>query len=62
MSPFSFNKVGGVIFGVVALAHGARIGLGLPIQIGSVSIPMSVSWLGLLITGALCAWGLSSRS
>lgn len=58
MGRFSLIKVAGVSFGVVALAHGARDGFGLPVRIGSVGIPTGVSWLGLLITAALCAWGI----
>lgn len=61
MSTRLFTRVAAMIFGVVALGHGARLALALPVSIGNVSIPFWVSWLGLLATGALCAWGFRSQ-
>jgi len=61
MSRLSFNVVAGIVFGVVALAHAARLVLGLPVQLGDTSIPMWVSWLGLAVAGALCLWGFRSK-
>jgi hypothetical protein len=62
MPAFSFRTVAAAIFGVIALGHAARLALSLPVQVGSTEIPLWASWLGLVVAGALCAWGLRSRS
>ena len=61
MSRLSFNHVAATIFGIVALAHIVRVALALPVHIGAMSIPMWVSWAGLVVAGALSAWGFRSR-
>jgi hypothetical protein len=60
MSTLSFNKVAAILFGLVAAAHLARIGMDLPVQIGAVAIPLWVSWLGLAVAGSLSVWGFRS--
>lgn len=62
MSTLSFNHVAAIIFGIVALGHVVRIALALPVQIGATSVPMWVSWVGLIVAGALSVWGFRSRS
>jgi hypothetical protein len=61
MSTLSFNKIAATLFGLVALAHLARIALALPVQIGTTDIPVWVSWAGLVVAGALSVWGFRSR-
>jgi hypothetical protein len=60
MSSPAFCKVAAALFGIVALAHAARLALEVPIQIGATAIPMWVSWLGLPLAGALSVWGFRS--
>jgi len=60
MSSQAFCRVAALIFGIVALAHVARLALDLPIQIGAASIPMWTSWFGLLLAGGLSMWGFRS--
>jgi hypothetical protein len=56
-----FNQVAASVFAVVALAHAYRAGAQIPVQLGSVAIPMWVSWVGALFAAALCVWGFRSR-
>ena len=46
----------GVIFGVVALVHVLRLALGWPAEIAGWSVPMWVSWIAIVVAGALCVW------
>lgn len=58
----SFIPVAAVVFGLVALAHGARLALGLPVVIGTWDVPAWVSWVGVLVTGGLAVWGFRTRA
>lgn len=42
---------------VVAIAHLSRIVNGWTIEVESLQIPMLVSWIGLIVPGALAIWG-----
>jgi len=53
--------VSGVIFGFIALAQLIRAANQVPVQVGSVAIPVWVSWLAVVVTGSLCAWAFASR-
>lgn len=53
MSQKAFIGVSGAIFGLIALLHLARLLYGWPVQIGIVTVPTWVSWLGLLVAGSL---------
>jgi hypothetical protein len=55
----TFNVVASVIFALVALLHLLRIYMGWPIVIGSWTVPMWVSWIGLVVAGSLSYFGLS---
>ena len=61
-SPRSFARVAAALFGLVALAHGARLVLAVPIAIGDSAVPMAVSWVGVVLFAALSAWGWRSGS
>jgi hypothetical protein len=49
---------GRVIFAVVALFHLVRIYMDWPVMIGDWSVPMWVSWIGLVVAGGLAFFGL----
>jgi hypothetical protein len=57
----AFRLVAAVIFALVALAHAARLAWAVPITIGEQSIPLSVSWVGLILAGMLSLWGFANR-
>ena len=52
----AYLLISGVIFGVVAIFHGLRLFLDWPAQVGGWAIPLWVSWIGILVAGALCVW------
>ena len=49
-------RVASVIFAIVALGHLLRVLNHARILIGTYEVPMGLSWLGLIIAGALCIW------
>ena len=55
-----YFAVSGVLFGVIALAQLYRAATQLPVQIGSVEVPVGVSWVAALVAGGLCAWAFAS--
>ena len=55
-----YRTVSGLLFGLVALAQGARAALQLPAQVGSAEIPIWVSWVAAVVTGSLCVWAFRS--
>ncbi len=61
MPRLSFHHVAAVIFAIIALAHLIRLALALPIQVGTMSVPLWVSWAALIVAGALSVWGFRSR-
>ena len=63
-SPRTGLRVASVVFAIFAIAHILRLINHARAMIGTVEIPMSVSWLALIIAGALSIWlwRLSSRS
>ena len=60
MERSSYRTISGVVFGVVALGHGIRAALQVPAQLGSNSIPIWVSWVAVVVAGALCVWAFRS--
>ncbi len=48
--------VSGALFTLVALAHLLRIVYGMSIQVDDFVVPMLVSWIGLVVPGALAVW------
>jgi len=53
--------VSGVIFGFMALAQLLRAVNEVPAQVGSVEIPVWVSWVGVVVAGSMCTWAFASR-
>jgi hypothetical protein len=48
--------VSGTLFSLVALAHLLRIAFGVAVQIDGCVVPMGLSWIGLVVPGALAIW------
>jgi hypothetical protein len=53
----SYAAISALIFAVAACLHLARLLKHWPVQIGSYSVPMSVSWIGVFVTALLAIWG-----
>ena len=58
MDQKTFTIVASAIFAAVALFHVLRILMGWPAMIGGWTVPMWVSWIGLVIAGGLSYFGL----
>ena len=57
-----YRAVSGSVFGLIALLHGIRAAMQVPVQIGTTTIPVWDSWVGAVVAGALCVWAFwSSR-
>lgn len=52
----AYLVVSGLLFGAVSLLHILRLAYGWPVQIGGWTVPLGVSWIGLIVAGGLCAW------
>jgi hypothetical protein len=56
MIPRTYSLIAGIIFSLVALLHALRL-RGWHVVIGDLSVPVWVSWLGLVIAGYLTYQG-----
>ena len=56
MERSSYRTISGVVFGLIALGHGIRAALQVPVQLGSTSIPIWVSWVAVVVAGVFCVW------
>ena len=61
MNQKTYITLTATLFVVVAIAHLLRIVLGWHVEIGGWSIPFWVSWLGILVAGALGYFGFSQK-
>jgi hypothetical protein len=52
-----YEYVSGALFAVIALGQLTRAMLGLPVQIGTVGIPVWVSFIAFAISAGLAIWG-----
>jgi hypothetical protein len=59
MNQKTFTIIAGAIFGVVALFHVLRILFGWPAVVGGWTVPMWLSWIGLIVTGGLSYSGIN---
>ena len=50
--------VSAAIFGIVAIIHLVRAINNWAFVIGPMTIPVSVSWVGFVLTAALCLWSI----
>ena len=55
----AYLLISGLLFGAVSLLHILRLAYGWPGQIGGWSVPLELSWIGLVVAGALCAWAFA---
>ena len=55
----SYEIVSALIFAVVAIGHAIRLANQWAVQLGPYSVPMSVSWIGLVIAALISVWGFS---
>jgi hypothetical protein len=64
MTEKTFATIAAVIFALVALLHLLRLVMGWSIVIDSWTVPMWVSWVGLVVAGGLSYYGarLAMRS
>ena len=58
----SYIAVSALIFAVVAIAHLIRLARRFPVQIGSFVVPISASWVGLLVASLMAIWGFMQLS
>jgi hypothetical protein len=54
----NYTIASATVFGLVALLQLARALGRWPVQIGSVQVPVTASWVAFLLAGGFCAWGL----
>lgn len=57
MTEKGFSTIAAAIFGLVAVLHLVRILIGWSIVIDGWTVPMWVSWVGLIIAGGLSYYG-----
>ena len=57
MDKKAYNTITAVLFLVIAVSHLLRIVFGWSAQIGGLDIPVWVSWLALVVSGALAYFG-----
>jgi hypothetical protein len=62
MTPRTYSLIAGIIFSLVALLHALRLLRGWHVVIGDLSLPVWVSWLGLVIAGYLAYQGFRLSS
>ena len=60
MERSGYRTISGVVFGLIALGHGIRAVMQVPAQLGAISIPIWVSWVGVVVAGGLCLWAFRS--
>ena len=48
-----FTMMGAILFLAVAAAHAYRLATGSEVMVGGSAVPMSVSWVGLVVAGLL---------
>ncbi|MBI3575920.1 MAG: hypothetical protein HY083_09760 [Gammaproteobacteria bacterium] len=56
MKPKIYLMVSGTLFALVALLHLLRIVFNWQAVIGSWTVPMWLSWIGLAVTVTFCTW------
>jgi len=58
----AYSLISGVIFGLIALMHIFRVISGLPLVIGEFYAPMWTSYVAIVVSVALCVWGIRLAS
>jgi hypothetical protein len=49
-------RVASIIFGIFALGHLLRLIKQAQVSVGTLTIPMGVSWIALIVAAILCIW------
>jgi len=57
-----YEWVSGVFFGLLAIVQLARLLFRWPVQVASVSVPLWISALAVVIAGALAIWAFRTAS
>jgi uncharacterized membrane protein YecN with MAPEG domain len=55
-SPTTGLRVASVIFGIFAVGHLLRLISQAQVTVGTLAIPMQVSWIALIVAAILCIW------
>jgi hypothetical protein len=55
-SPKTGLRVAGVFFGIFAIGHLLRLINQVQVNVGTLTIPMGVSWIALIVAAMLCVW------
>ena len=61
MANSAYQKVSGIVFALVAIAHLARAVQQLPVTIGTTVLPVWLSWVAVAVAGSLSVWALRGR-
>ena len=56
MSVRPYLLITGAFFGFGSLAHLVRAISGWPLQVGTLAVPVWLSWPAALVAGGLCVW------
>jgi len=54
-----YAVISALVFAVVAVAHLIRLANRWAVQLGPYSVPMSASWIGLVIATLISVWGFA---
>ena len=49
-------RVASIIFGIFAIGHLVRLMKQAQVTVGTLTIPMGVSWIALIVAAILCVW------
>jgi hypothetical protein len=49
-------RVASIIFGIFAIGHLLRLLKHAEVTVGTLTIPMGVSWIALIVAAILCIW------
>jgi hypothetical protein len=49
-------RVASIIFGIFAIGHLIRLIKQAQVTVGTLTVPMGVSWIALIIAAILCIW------
>lgn len=58
----AYSRVSGVVFALVAAGHAWRAVQELPAQVGATSVPVWLSWVAVVVAGALSVWAFRQRA
>ena len=62
MRHITYRHVSGSIFAVIAILQAVRAIRAVPVQIGGTAVPILLSWVVVVVAGALSVWAFRGRS